>query len=465
MLKENKMGVMPIKKLVITMSLPMMVSMLVQALYNVVDSIFVSKICEDALTAVSLAFPAQNLMIGVATGTGVGVNALLSRYLGAREHGKANSVAANGVLLCFVSGAIFLLFGLFGVNLFYSSQVSSDSPIFSYGVDYLSVICILSLGLFGQVTMERLMQATGKTTLSMVTQLAGAITNIILDPIFIFGKGDIVFGDFAMPFGLGLEAKGAAFATVIGQFVAFAMGCILQVKLNKEIKISFKGFRPDFRLILEIYKIGIPSILMVGIGSFMTFCLNKILLAFTSTAAAVFGVYFKLQSFVFMPVFGLNNGVIPIIAFNYGARNKDRILKTVRFSCVIAVSVMAFGTLLMWLMPETMLRLFDASDDMMTIGVPALEIISTSFILAGVSINLGAVFMAFGKSYFSTIVSFTRQIVVLLPAAYLLAKTGNVTNVWFAFPIAELFSLAVTLASFIFVYKTIIAKISKEKQA
>lgn len=465
MLKENKMGVMPIKKLVITMSLPMMVSMLVQALYNVVDSIFVSKICEDALTAVSLAFPAQNLMIGVATGTGVGINALLSRYLGAREHGKANSVAANGVLLCFVSGAIFLLFGIFGVNLFYSSQVSADSPIFSYGADYLSVVCIFSLGLFGQVTMERLMQATGKTTLSMVTQLAGAITNIILDPIFIFDKGDILFGDIAMPFGFGLEAKGAAVATVIGQFVAFAMGCILQVKLNKEIHISFKGFRPDFRLILEIYKIGVPSILMVGIGSFMTFCLNKILLAFTSTAAAVFGVYFKLQSFVFMPVFGLNNGVIPIIAFNYGARNKDRILKTVRFSCVIAVSVMAFGTLLMWLMPETMLRLFDASEDMMAIGVPALKIISTSFILAGVSINLGAVFMAFGKSYFSTIVSFARQIVVLLPAAYFLSKTGNVTNVWFAFPIAEFMSLMVTLASFIFVYKTIIAKISKEKQS
>ena len=464
MLKENKMGVMPIKKLVITMSLPMMVSMLVQALYNVVDSIFVSKICEDALTAVSLAFPAQNLMIGVATGTGVGINALLSRYLGAREQGKANSVAANGVLLCFVSGVIFLLFGLFGVRPFYASQVSADSPIFTYGVDYLSVVCIFSLGLFGQVTMERLMQATGKTTLSMVTQLAGAITNIILDPIFIFSKGDILFGDIAMPFGFGLEAKGAAVATVIGQFVAFAMGCILQVKLNKEIKISFKGFRPDFRLILEIYKIGVPSILMVGIGSFMTFCLNKILLAFTSTAAAVFGVYFKLQSFVFMPVFGLNNGVIPIIAFNYGARNRERILKTVRFSCVIAVSVMAFGTLLMWLIPETMLRLFDASEDMMSIGVPALKIISTSFILAGVSINLGAVFMAFGKSYFSTIVSFARQIVVLLPAAYFLSKTGNVTNVWFAFPIAEFMSLMVTLASFIFVYKSIIAKISRDNQ-
>lgn len=453
MLKENKMGVMPIKKLVITMSLPMMVSMLVQALYNVVDSIFVSQICEDALTAVSLAFPAQNLMIGVATGTGVGINALLSRNLGAKNYEKANSVASNGVFLCLFSGAIFFLFGVFGTKLFFSSQVGNESPIYTYGVDYLSVVCMLSIGLFGQVTMERLMQATGKTTLAMVTQLAGAITNIILDPVFIFGFGPVPR----------MEAKGAAVATVIGQFVAFAMGCILQVKFNKEIKLSFKKFRPDFRLILEIYKIGVPSILMVGIGSFMTFCLNKILLAFTSTAAAVFGVYFKLQSFVFMPVFGLNNGVIPIIAFNYGARNKERILKTVRFSCVIAVSVMAVGTLLMWIMPETMLRLFDASEDMMGIGVPALKIISTSFILAGVSINLGAVFMALGKSYFSTIVSFARQIVVLLPVAFLLAKTNEVNNVWFAFPIAEFMSLLVTLASFIFIYKTIIAKLSKEK--
>ena len=454
MLKENKMGVMPIKKLVITMSLPMMVSMLVQALYNVVDSIFVSKICEDALTAVSLAFPAQNLMIGVATGTGVGINALLSRNLGAKNYEKANSVASNGMILCLVSGAIFLLFGLFGTNLFYSSQVSTDSAIYAYGTDYLSVVCIFSLGLFGQVTMERLMQATGKTTLSMATQLVGAVINIILDPVFIFGLGPIPR----------MEAKGAAVATVIGQFAAFAMGYILQIKYNKEIKISFRKFKPDFRLILEIYKIGVPSILMVAIGSVMTFLLNNILLGFSPTAAAVFGVYFKLQSFVFMPVFGLNNGIIPIIAFNYGARNKERIMKTVRFSCVIAVSVMAIGTLLMWIMPETMLRLFDASEDMLGIGIPALKIISTSFILAGVSINLGAVFMALGKSYFSTIVSFARQIVVLLPAAYLLSKTEVVTNVWYAFPIAEFMSLLVTLTSFIFVYKTIISKLTRSTE-
>lgn len=451
MQKENKMGVMPIKKLVISMSLPMMVSMLVQALYNVVDSIFVSQVCEDALTAVSLAFPAQNLMIGVATGTGVGINALLSRSLGARDFDKVNKIASNGVVLTFFSGFIFLLFGLFGTKLFFSTQVSADSPIYGYGVDYLSVVCAASVGLFGQVTMERLMQATGKTTLAMVTQLTGAITNIILDPMLILGIG---------PFPR-LEAKGAAIATVIGQFLAFFVGIILNSKLNKEVRLSFKGFRPDFRIISDIYKIGVPSILMVAIGSFMTFCLNKILLGFSTTAAAVFGVYFKLQSFVFMPIFGLNNGVIPIVAFNYGARDRKRITSTLKFSCVIAVSIMAFGTLMMWIMPETMLRLFDASEDMMSIGVPALRIISTHFVLAGASINLGASFQALGKSHFSTIVSFCRQIIVLLPAAYFLSKTGVLNNVWFAFPVAEVMSLAVSLICFRYVYKTLIVKLEK----
>ncbi len=451
MQKENKMGVMPIKKLVISMSLPMMVSMLVQALYNVVDSIFVSQVCEDALTAVSLAFPAQNLMIGVATGTGVGINALLSRSLGARDFEKVNKIASNGVILTFFSGFLFLLFGLFGTQIFFSTQVDAESAIYGYGVDYLSVVCMASVGLFGQVTMERLMQATGKTTLAMITQLTGAITNIILDPLLILGIG---------PFPR-LEAKGAAIATVIGQFLAFFVGIILNSKLNKEVRLSFKGFRPDFRIISDIYKIGVPSILMVAIGSFMTFCLNKILLGFSTTAAAVFGVYFKLQSFVFMPIFGLNNGVIPIIAFNYGARDRKRITSTLKFSCVIAVSIMAFGTLMMWIMPETMLRLFDASDDMMSIGIPALRIISTHFVLAGASINLGASFQALGKSHFSTLVSFCRQIIVLLPAAYFLSKTGVLNNVWFAFPVAEVMSLAVSLICFRYIYKTLIVKLEK----
>ncbi len=449
MQKENKMGVMPIKKLVITMSLPMMISMLVQALYNVVDSIFVSQVCEDALTAVSLAFPAQNLMIGVATGTGVGINALLSRSLGAKDYDKVNKIATNGVILCFLSGIIFFLFGVFGTKLFFGAQVEEASPIYGYGVDYLSVVCAASIGLFGQVTMERLMQATGKTTLAMATQLAGAITNIILDPILILGIG---------PFPR-LEAKGAAIATVIGQMLAFLVGIVLNQKFNKEVRVSFRGFRPDFRIITDIYKIGVPSIIMVAIGSFMTFCLNKILLGFSTTAAAVFGVYFKLQSFVFMPIFGLNNGVIPIVAFNYGARNRKRITSTLKFSCTIAVSIMALGTAIMWLMPETMLRLFDASEDMMGIGVPALRIISTHFILAGASINLGASFQALGRSHFSTIVSFCRQIIVLLPAAYFLSKTGVLNNVWLAFPVAEVMSLIVSLVCFRYVYKTLIVKL------
>ncbi len=448
-MKENKMGVMPVKKLVITMSLPMMISMLVQALYNVVDSIFVSQVCEDALTAVSLAFPVQNLMIGVATGTGVGINALLSRALGAKDFEKANRIAANGLSLTVFSGLIFLLFGLFGTEAFFRTQIDPSDPIYTYGVDYLSVVCLFSFGVFGQVTCERLMQATGKATLSMFTQLSGAIVNIILDPLFILGIG---------PFPR-LEAKGAAVATVIGQIFAFIMGLILNRHFNKEIHVSFRKFRPDFRLIGEIYKIGVPSILMVAIGSFMTFFLNKILLSFSSTAAAVFGVYFKLQSFIFMPVFGLNNGVIPIIAYNYGAKKRDRIIKTIRFSCVIAVAIMAFGTLMMWLMPEQMLRLFKASEDMMAIGVPALRYISLSFVLAAVNINLGASFQALGKSYFSMIVSFARQIVVLLPAAYLLSKTGVIDNVWFAFPIAEIASLTATLICFTAVYKKIINKI------
>lgn len=450
MQRENKMGVMPVKKLVITMALPMMVSMLAQALYNVVDSIFVSKVCEDALTAVSLAFPAQNLMIGVATGTGVGVNALLSRSLGEKNYEKANKIASQGLLLAICSSVFFLLFGLFGTKLFFATQVSTDSPIYSYGVDYLSIVCAASVGVFGQVMMERLLQSVGKTTLSMVTQLVGAITNIILDPLLILGIG---------PFPR-LEAKGAAIATVIGQILAFLVGYILNKKSNKEIKLSLKDMKPDMKLISDIYKIAVPSIIMVAIGSMMTFLFNKILLAFSSTAAAVFGVYFKLQSFVFMPIFGLNNGIIPIIAFNYGARKKDRITQCLRFSCSVAVVIMAIGTALMLIIPEQMLRLFDASENMMDIGVPALRIICSHFIFAGVSINLGAAFQALGKSYYSMIVSFARQIVVLLPIAYLLAQTGVLNYVWIAFPVAEVMSLVITLICFSRIYKRTIRPIA-----
>ncbi|MCM1544303.1 MAG: MATE family efflux transporter [Ruminococcus sp.] len=453
MKKENKMGVMPIGKLIISMSLPMMISMLVQALYNVVDSVFVSRVSQDALTAVSLAFPMQNLMIGFATGTGVGVNALLSRSLGEKDYDKANKVASNGMFLAIINAVIFLLFGIFGTKLFFNSQIASDSPIYGYGVDYLSVCCIFSFGVFGQVTCERLMQSTGRTTLSMATQLIGALINIILDPLLILGLG---------PFPR-LEAKGAAIATVTGQIAAFIAGLILNHFFNKEISLKIKGFKPSGKMIGGIYKIGIPSIIMVGIGSVMTYAMNKILLGFTDTAAAVFGIYFKLQSFIFMPIFGLNNGTIPIIAYNYGAGNKQRMTKTVKFSLILACSIMAVGTLLMWIMPETMLSLFEASDDLMGIGVPALRTISTSFIIAGFCICIGSVFQAIGKSYFSMIVSIARQLIVLIPVAYFLSKTGVLNRVWLAFPIAEAVSLVVSVLCYLYVYKNIISKVGENK--
>ena len=452
MQKENKMGVMPIGRLVVSMSVPMMLSMLVQALYNIVDSMWVSRVCEDALTAVSLAFPVQNLMIGVATGTGVGVNALLSRSLGAKDYEKANTIAANGVFLAIISGIVFFFLGIFATPLFFKTQVAVDTAIYTYGVDYLTVCCALSFGVFGQIMVERLMQSTGRTVLSMITQLIGAAINMIFDPLFILGIG---------PFPR-LEAKGAAIATVMGQIVAFIVAIILNHHFNKEVCVKLKGFRPNGKIIGEIYKIGVPSIIMVAIGSVMTYAVNKILLSFTKTAAAVFGVYFKLQSFVFMPVFGMNNGIIPIIAFNYGAGNRKRMTKTVRFSMVLACSIMAVGTALMWLIPDTMLKIFDASDSMLSIGVPALRTISLSFVFAGFSIAMGSVFQAIGKSYFSMIVSFTRQLVVLVPVAYFLSKTGVLENVWWAFPIAEVFSLAVTVISYSYVYKKIISHVGNQ---
>ncbi|MDY5990435.1 MAG: MATE family efflux transporter [Oscillospiraceae bacterium] len=452
MQQENKMGVMPIGRLVVSMSVPMMLSMLVQALYNIVDSMWVSRVCEDALTAVSLAFPVQNLMIGVATGTGVGVNALLSRSLGAKDYDRANTVASNGVFLAVISSVVFFFLGVFAVPLFFRTQVAADSPIYVYGVDYLTVCCAFSFGVFGQIMIERLMQSTGRTVLSMITQLIGAVINMILDPLFILGMG---------PFPR-LEAKGAAIATVTGQIIAFIVAIVLNHHFNREISLKLRGFRPNGRIIGDIYKIGVPSIIMVAIGSVMTYSLNKILLTFTKTAAAVFGVYFKLQSFVFMPVFGMNNGIIPIIAYNYGAGNRRRMTKTVRFSMVLACSIMAVGTALMWLFPETMLKIFDASENMLAIGVPALRTISLSFVVAGFCIAMGSVFQAIGKSYFSMIVSFTRQLVVLVPVAYLLSKTGVLENVWWAFPIAEVFSLAVTLISYSYVYKKIISHVGEK---
>lgn len=429
--QENKMGTMPVPRLLITMSLPMMISMLVQALYNIVDSMFVAKLSEEALTAVSLAFPIQTLMISVASGTGVGINALLSRNLGEKNFEGANRAAKNGIFLTIISCLVFALFGIFGARLFFSVQ-TTDPKIVQYGTQYLTIICILSVGIFMQITLERLLQSTGNTIYNMITQGTGAIINIILDPILIFGL-------FGMP---KLEVAGAAAATVIGQLIAVAMSLYYNIKKNPEININMRKFRPHGKTISAIYKVGVPSIIMQSIGSVMTFGMNKILLMFSSTAAAVFGVYFKLQSFIFMPVFGLNNGMIPIIAYNYGARYKKRIIQTIKLSILIAISIMTIGFILFQTLPEWMLRnLFDASDNMVAIGVPALRIISLCFIFAGFGIIAGSVFQALGNGVYSLIVSVCRQLVVILPAAYIFAKVFGLNMVWWSFALAELVSL------------------------
>lgn len=446
--RENKMGVMPITRLVITMSLPIIVSMLIQALYNVVDSIFVSRLSENALTAVSLAFPIQNLMIGMGSGTSVGVNAMLSKSLGEKDTEKANKIAANGVLLAFVGYLIFLAIGLSNTQWFFRTQ-TNISEIIENGATYLNICTCLSFGVFGQLMFERLMQSTGRTIYTMFTQGTGAIINIIFDPLLIFGIG---------PFPK-LGIAGAAYATVLGQIVAFLMAVYLNHKYNHDIYLTLRKFRPDFKIIGRIYYIAVPSIIMVSTGSVMNYMINKILISFTETAAAVFGVYFKLQSFFFMPVFGLNNGIIPIIAFNYGAKNRKRMMKTVQVAIIFAGSIMFSGLCIMQLFPRQLLGFFNASEHMIQIGVPALRIISICFVFAGVCIAIGSVFQALGKSIFSMMVSISRQIVVLVPAAYLLSLTGKVTNVWFAFPIAEIASVIVSIVGFIYVYKKIIKDI------
>lgn len=448
---ENKMGVMPVNKLLIEMSFPMMISMLVQALYNIVDSIFVSRIDENALTAVSLAFPLQSLMIAIGVGTGVGVNALLSRTLGEKEYKKADKVAINGVFLSAMSYLLFLVIGLLVTKTYYLSQ-TKDPQIVEYGVQYLTIVCCCSFGMYAQFIFERLLQSTGKTFYTMITQGTGAIINIILDPIFIFGY-------FGVP---RMGVAGAAIATVIGQVVAGIIAFIINEKKNTDIKLHFKGFKPDGKIIGQIYQVGVPSIIMQAIGSVMTYGMNKILITFTSTAVAVFGVYFKLQSFIFMPVFGLNNGMVPIVAFNYGAGNKERLTKTLKLSIAYAMVLMAIGFLAFQIFPAQLFAMFDASETMLTIGVPALRIISISFLFAGFCIICGSLFQALGNGVYSMVVSIARQLVVLLPVAYLLSKTGKVMYVWLAFPIAELMSLALTVFFLIKINKNVIHHIGSE---
>ena len=450
-MEGNKLGTMPISKLIWNMSLPIIVSMLVQALYNIVDSVFVSRICEQALTAVSLAFPAQNLMIGLATGTAVGVNALMGRALGAGEHERANHIATNGVFLAGVGFAICAILAAFFARMFFAAQTSIDY-IVDNGATYLRICCCASLGLFAEIMFERLLQSTGRSILSMYTQGLGAIVNIILDPICIFV--------------LNMGVAGAAVATVIGQFCGCALALYFNLKKNHDIRLHFKGFRPHWKIIGQIYAIGLPSVVMVAIGSVMTFCMNKILIAYHSakeTAATAFGIYFKLNSFIFMPIFGLNNGVVSIIAYNYGAQHRMRMTETIKRSTIYASCIMLLGMSIFLSIPGTLLKIFDATDTLLAVGVPALRIISLSFCMAGASIALTSAFQALGKSLYSMIISIIRQLVFLVPLAYILARygagIGNNDLVWWSYPIAEIAALTVSLLFFRHMYKTLIAKL------
>ena len=434
---ENKMGVMPVPKLLITMSLPMIISMLVQALYNVVDSVFVAQINEEALTAVSLAFPVQNLMIAISAGTGVGINALLSRNLGAKNLEGANAAAKNRIFLGMISYIVMAVIGLAGSHFFFTVQ-TKDPLIVRYGTQYMLIITVVSVGIFMQITFERLLQSTGKTIYNMITQGTGAIINIVLDPILIFGM-------FGLP---RMEVAGAALATVIGQLVAVCMSLYFNCKKNTELDLNMRTFRPNKTIIATIYKVGVPSIIMQSIGSVMVFGMNKILLIFSSTAAAVFGVYFKLQSFIFMPIFGLNNGMIPIIAYNYGAKNRERIMATIKMSVLIAVGIMLVGLVVFQIFPVQLLEIFDASENMLGIGVPALRIISLSFIFAGYIIIIISVFQALGNGVYSLVVSVIRQLFVILPVAYLFARVFGLSRVWWAIPIAEIVAVTVTTLLF-----------------
>lgn len=432
------MGVLPVSKLLVTISVPIMLSMLVQALYNVVDSIFVSRVSENALNAVSLAFPVQNLMIAVATGTGVGINALLSKSLGEKRFERANLTASNGVFLGLCSAAVFAVLGALFSRTFF--QVQTDvAEIVEGGMEYIRICTVFSFGIFTAISIERLLQATGKTIYSMITQMAGAVINIIFDPIFIFA--------------LDMGVAGAAWATVLGQLVGASLGVYFNAKKNTEITLNFKGFRPNGQIIRRIYSVGVPSIIMASIGSVMTFGMNKILIGFTTTATAVFGVYFKLQSFVFMPVFGMNNGLVPIVAYNFGARKPERMVKAVKLGAIYATAIMAAGAAVFLLIPHLLLGLFDASAYMLEIGVPALRIICLSFLLAGFGIVASSFFQSLGHGVLSLIISLVRQLIVLLPAAWLLSLSGRLDLVWWAFPISEVFSATLSVLFLIYAYR------------
>lgn len=451
--QENKMGVMPVGRLLVNMSVPMMASMLVMALYNIVDSMFVSRVSENALTALSMAFPVQNLMVALAVGLGVGLNAVLSRALGAKDEKSVARAASNGLFLMLLCAAAFMLLGATCSRVYFEAQ-TDIAEIVEGGVVYTGIVTVGCLGLFMQILFERLLQSTGRTVLTMYSQLVGTVINIVLDPVLIFGL-------LGMP---RMGVAGAAVATILGQWVSAAVGLFMCLHKNPEVRLTLKGFRPEGAMIQRILAIGVPSVIMQSIGSVMTFLMNQILIAFSSTAVAVFGVYFKLQSFVFMPIFGMNNGTVPIVAYNYGARRPDRMTQAIRYSVTAAIVIMVCGTILFHTATRQLLGIFDASEEMLRIGVPALRIISLSFPVAGFCIGVGTVFQALGYSVYSMIVSLVRQLVVLIPCAYGIGRlTGDVTMVWYAFVIAEVFSLALSGLFFKRVYQNVIRPLFETK--
>lgn len=432
-LQENKMGVMPVGKLLVNMALPMIISMLVQAFYNIVDSVYVSQVSESAVTALSLAFPVQNMQIGFAVGVGVGVNALLSQSLGRKNQESVNWAAGQGVFLALVATALFMLFGFFGVRPYYTMQ-STVAETVEGGIAYTSICCIFTVGIFIQVLCERLLQATGRAMQTMILQGTGAIINIILDPVFIHGW-------WGMP---KMGVAGAAVATVIGQCTGAVLGIYLNLRHNPEVQLHVKFMKPNWKVIAPILEVGIPSVVMNGIGSVMNFGMNQILQGFNEVATGVFGIYYKLQSLFFMPLFGINNATISILAFNYGARKPKRIVHTLKLATAVAVCIMLVGLAVFQLFPQALLGIFNPTEEFLAIGVKALRILCLPFPVAAICISLGASFQALGKGSYSTIVSLCRQLIVLLPAAYLLSLTGDVNNVWWSFPIAEVMSALVT---------------------
>ena len=444
-LQQNKMGVMPVGKLLLNMAIPMIISMLVQAFYNIVDSVYVSRISESAVTALSLAFPIQNVQIGFAIGIGVGVNSLLSKSLGQGNRDMANRTAGNGIFLVLIAVAGLMLFGFFGTRPYYEVQ-SEVMETVEGGIAYSRICCIFTLGVFAEILFERLLQATGRTVHTMITQGVGAIVNIVLDPIFIFGY-------FGIP---AMGIAGAAIATVIGQWIAASLALFFNLKFNPDVKLGLKYIKPDWQAIRQILTVGVPTIIMNSIGSVLNFSMNQILLGFKAvgeTAAGVFGIYYKLQSFFFMPLFGINNATISIVAFNYGAKKPDRIIKTLKIATGIALGLMIAGLLAFQLIPQVLLGLFNPSDSFLEIGCTALRIISIHFPVAAFCIVFSSSFQALGNGIYSTITSLCRQMIALLPAAYLLSLSGNLSNVWWSFPIAEVVSLAATLFFFVKIFK------------